>query len=345
MSARPAQRAESNAVRLGFLGLGWIGRKRLDAAAEKPHVAIAALADSDPARLDAALERYPHARPASDLRALCECDLDGVVIATPNAVHAPQAIACLTRGMAVFCQKPLGVNARECAAVIQAARAADRLLEVDYCYRRVAGMGELRRRIAAGELGEILAMDCAFHNAYGPDKPWAYDVRLSGGGALLDLGVHLVDLALWLTGDASFEVVSSALYASGAPLDTRDDVEDMAIAELRSERGASVRLACSWNAHAGRDAVIGLDVFGSRGGAAWRNVDGSFYDFTLDVFHGRAAERIASPPDEWGARALDAWIGRLRANPAFDEEALLVGRGAELIDDVYRCALADAARI
>jgi predicted dehydrogenase len=199
----------------------------------------------------------------------------------------------------------------------------------------VQGMSELRRRIASGELGEILSLDLVFHNAYGPDKPWVYDRRLSGGGALLDLGVHLVDLALWLHSGSALKLVSSRLFAHGKPLRGRDAIEDMTYAELRQTNGGVVRIACSWNAHAGCDAVIGFELLGSQGGARWRNVDGSFYDFTLDILKGRTAERIASPPDEWGPRALSAWSNRLRTNRSFDAEAELIAQGARLIDEIY----------
>ena len=337
MSARAAAAAQAaRALRIGFVGLGWIGRKRLDAVSAAEDIEIAALADSDPGKLDLARALHPRAHAVHDLEAMLACDLDGVVIATPNGLHASQAIACLSHGIPVFCQKPLAVSADAAQAVIDAAAGVNRLLGVDFCYRYVRGMAELRQRIADGALGEILAIDLTFHNAYGPDKAWVFDRGLSGGGALLDLGVHLLDLALWLQPAASMRASSSRLFAHGRALAPgAEDVEDMAYAELRQTNGAIVRLACSWHAHAGRDAVIALEVFGSRGGAAWRNVNGSFYDFTLDVFQGRASERIAAPPDEWGPRALSAWLARLRVDSSFDEDARLYASSARLIDEIY----------
>ncbi|HLS81758.1 MAG TPA: Gfo/Idh/MocA family oxidoreductase [Steroidobacter sp.] len=334
-AARLALRRARDAPRLGFLGLGWIGRKRLEAVSPSGAI-VAALADCDAARLRAAAEAHPHAKMVANLDELLACDLDGVVIATPNALHARQTIACLRRGLAVFCQKPLAVSASETRAVLDAAQSADRLLGVDLCYRYVQGMSELRRLIRGDELGDILAIELAFHNAYGPDKAWAYDRTLSGGGCLLDLGVHLLDLALWLQDGPEMTLTGRGLFSCGAILDPRSaTVEDMALAEFVQPGGAVVRLACSWNAHAGCDAVIGMHIFAARGGARFSNVNGSFYDFTLDVFRGRSAQRIGAPPDDWGARALTAWIDRLRNDRSFDPEALLVERGARLIDEIY----------
>jgi predicted dehydrogenase len=337
VSARAAAAAQAGrALRIGFVGLGWIGRTRLDAVSAAEDVEIAALADSDPTKLDLAHALHPQAHAARDLESMLACDLDGIVIATPSGLHAEQAIACLSHGVPVFCQKPLAVNAEAAQAVIDVAAGVNRLLGVDFCYRHVRGMAELRRRIADGALGEILAIDLTFHNAYGPDKAWAFNRGLSGGGALLDLGVHLLDLALWLQSAASMRVSSSRLFAQGRALTARaEDIEDMAYAELRQSNGAIVRLACSWHAHTGRDAVIAVEVFGSRGGVAWRNVNGSFYDFTLDVFQGRTRERIGAPPDEWGPRALSAWLARLRVDSGFDEDARLFVSSARLIDEIY----------
>src|SRR5204863_423465 len=144
-----------------------------------------------------------------------------------------------------------------------------------------------------------------FHNAYGPGKPWFYDPRQSGGGCVIDLGVHLVDLALWTLGFPPVAGVDATLLAGGRPV-TPDGVEDYASASFRAGV-ADVRLACSWNLHAGREAVIGAAFYGTKGGAALRNVAGSFYDFTAERFDGTQAIRLADPPDEWGGRAAAAW--------------------------------------
>src|SRR5207237_4413923 len=115
---------------------------------------------------------------------LLDGDADAIVIATPSAMHAEQAIAALERGKAVFCQKPLGRNADETRRVVDAARANDRLLGVDLSYRFTDALLKVRDVVQSGELGEIFAADLVFHNAYGPDKRWFYDPKLSGGGCV-----------------------------------------------------------------------------------------------------------------------------------------------------------------
>ena len=323
--------------RLGFIGLGWIGRKRLDAL-DPATFEVAALAENDPTRLQSAAEAYPDAIATQSVDAILDADLDGVVIATPNGLHAQQAIACLERGIAVFCQKPLATNLADVERVVAAARRADRLLGIDFCYRHVSGMHELRRRLQAGEIGDVLAVDLTFHNAYGPDKSWCQDRRLAGGGCLMDLGVHLLDLALWLQGMPPTERVRSRLFAQGVPVQAGDAVEDLAFAEFIQANGAVVRLACSWHAHIGQGAIIQIAIAGTRGGAQWANIDGSFYDFQLDLIHGTNRERLSGRDanDDWGPRALQMWLEQLRTGHRFDPEANDIVRSAALIEEVYR---------
>jgi predicted dehydrogenase len=300
--------------RLAFLGLGWIGRARMEAVA--PLVEVAAVAD--PA--------VPGA--LGSLEELLALEPDGVVIATPSALHAEQAVTALEAGVAVFCQKPLGRDAAEAGRVVDAARRANRLLGVDLCYRHTAAARALRAEVPA--LGEVYAADLVFHNAYGPDKPWFYDRQLAGGGCLLDLGIHLVDLALWLLDGEVVDVEGRVLHCGG------HDVEDYVVARLELSTGALVSLACSWNLPAGEDCVVEASLYGSRGGARLRNVDGSFYDLRTERLRGTAAESLAEPPDDWGGRALADWIARLGGG--FDPEVERVVEAHRVVDRIYEAA-------
>src|SRR4051812_9950102 len=277
--------------RLGFLGVGWIGGQRMQALADSGLGEGAALAH--PA-VDGAL---------AGLGEVLEGDLEGVGIATPGALHAEQARAVLERGLAVFCQKPLALDAAGARSVVDAARLADRLLGVDLSYRLTRAAREVQAVVASGDLGRVFAVDLVFHNAYGPDKPWFFDPALSGGGCVIDLGIHLVDLALWVLGFPAVAAVESHL--EGEPL------ERYASAQLELEGGAVVRLACSWHLPAGRDCAIEASFYGTGGGASLRNVGGSFFDFRADRYDGTRSVELAAPPDDWGGRALLEWARRL----------------------------------
>lgn len=330
-TARPARRP-----RLGFLGVGWIGQHRLQALVRSGLVEVIALADPVPALAEQAARLAPGAAVLPGISALLAQELDGVVIATPSALHAEQTMAALAAGLAVFCQKPLGRTAAETRRVVAAARTAHRLLGVDLSYRFVRGMQTIRALLQAGEIGQVYAVELVFHNAYGPDKAWFYDPVQSGGGCVIDLGLHLVDLALWTLGFPRVTHTASRLFAHGKPLGgCPTEVEDYAVAQLDLETGASVALTCSWRLPVGCDAIIGATFYGTQGGLALRNVAGSFYDFTAEHFRGTSRQILHEPPDDWGGRAAMAWAQQLATQPQFDPGVEPVVTVAEVLDAIY----------
>lgn len=323
-------------ARVGFLGVGWIGRHRMEAMLSTGMVEAVGIADPSPEMLKTATKIAPRATIVSDLDELLALELDGVVIATPSAQHAEQSIRALKTGLAVFCQKPLGRTAGEARAVVEAARTADRLIGVDLSYRHTEAMQQIKSLLRSQHLGQVSAIDLTFHNAYGPDKPWFYDKTLSGGGCVIDLGVHLIDLALWALDFPEVISVTSNLLAQARPLSSAPDgVEDYALATLVLANGAVVRLACSWRLHAGQDCIIDASFYGTAGGAAMRNVGGSFFNFGAERFSGTATERLAEGPDDWGGRAATAWVRQLVVSKNFDPEAEHLVHVADVIDQIY----------
>lgn len=322
--------------RVAFLGTGWIGRHRMAAMLADGSIEAVAIADPSAEMAAEAQLLAPRAAIVATLDDLLALAPDGVVIATPSALHAAQSIRALEAGAAVFCQKPLGRTEAEAAAAVDAARLANRLLAVDLSYRFTDGMQRITEQVRSGALGHVHSVDLVFHNAYGPDKPWFYDRAQSGGGCVMDLGVHLVDLALWALDFPEVAAVTSHLNAGGEPLVAGSDaVEDFAFATITLATGTVLRLACSWRAHAGIDAEIGATFYATDGGAGFRNVNGSFYDFAADRYRGTTTERLSSPPDDWGGRAAIDWARRLAAGERFDPASEQLVRVAAVLDRVY----------
>lgn len=325
--------------RLGFVGVGWIGRNRMEAIASAGAAEICAVVEPSEEMAAKALQVAPTAEVLSSVEELLRSDCDGVVIATPSALHAAQAEAALRCGKAVFCQKPLGRNASEASRVVQAARETDLLLGVDLSYRFLSGVRKIRELCQSGELGRIYAVELVFHNAYGPDKAWFYDRNLSGGGCVMDLGIHLVDLALWTLGFPRVANVTSRLFSQGKPLmNASEEVEDYCEARLDLNTGATVRLACSWKLQAGCDALISGSFFGTRGGAFFSNVNGSFYDFKAERFKGTQRQTLEEQPENWGGRAVVHWAERLARTRRFDLETSQVVAVTEVLDAIYQNA-------
>src|SRR4051812_1451463 len=155
-------------IRLGFLGTGWIGRNRMGAMLATGEANAIAICDPNRDMAAEARALAPAAEVVGSLDALLALKPDGVVIATPSALHAQQCVEALGAGAAVFCQKPLGRNAAEVGKVLCAARRADRLLGVDLSYRHTAAVEAGRERGRAGGLGRVFGGGFIFPQPYWP---------------------------------------------------------------------------------------------------------------------------------------------------------------------------------
>jgi predicted dehydrogenase len=323
--------------KLGFLGVGWIGRNRMEVIAKHGVADVALISDTTLQNAEEAAKAIPSAQIVNTLEnMLKQEDVNGVVIATPSAFHAEQSMLALEAGKAVFCQKPLGRNAEETRRVVETARQQNKLLGVDLSYRYTEAMKQVYQVVQSGELGTIYGVELVFHNAYGPDKAWFYEQKLSGGGCVIDLGVHLVDLALWSLNFPDVKQVYSHLFAKGKPISMAEGkVEDFATASIELATGTHIQLSCSWNLPAGQDAVISASFYGTQGGVALKNINGSFYDFVAERYYGTKSEQLSSPPDDWSGRAGVVWAERLANGEGFDEAAEEFVKVAEVLDRIY----------
>jgi predicted dehydrogenase len=323
--------------RLGFLGVGWIGKSRLDVIRDRDVGEITAVADPDPEAASRVLEAAPGAAVCRDLEQMLSLDPDGVFIATPSAFHAEQAMAVLRHGIPVFCQKPLAVNARETRRILDYARQADLLLGVDLSYRHLSCMEEIRKRVHGGDIGRVYAVELVFHNAYGPDKAWYYDPESAGGGCVMDLGIHLVDLMMWVLGFPEVRSVHSRLLSEGSVIPSpRARVEDYAAAQIDFDTGTTATLACSWNLPSGCDAVIRIAFYGRNGALALSNRDGSFFEFQAERFQGTSREIICEDDlESWWGRSAVEWVTRLKSDRTYNPELGRMARVADVLDALY----------
>jgi predicted dehydrogenase len=268
-------------IGLGFAGAGWLGEALIRDLESFPQLRLVGVQDARPELAARVAQHYGadwHGTSFDDL--LAQPDIDVVAISTPNGLHASQAQASLCAGKHVLVQKPLGLTQDEAAGTLALAQKAGRLLFVDYSYRFLDTMDALRRRLA--EAGRVERIRADFHNIYGPgpEKAWFFDPRLSGGGALVDLGVHLLDLALWLVTPRRVELRHSSLVREPG-----QSVEHAADVGVQLDE-VPLELSVSWNAML-PETVIAMELQTARGCLRWENVDGSFFHFRT-----RDAERV-----------------------------------------------------
>jgi predicted dehydrogenase len=322
--------------RLGFVGVGWTGRMRLQSLVEANIANVVAVADGSGGALEEACRLVPGASVYDDLAAVIGAGVDGVVLATPRPLHGELAHHVLAAGLPVFCQKPLARNARETSALIAEARAHDRLLALERAYRHLRAVQAVRELVQGGALGSVFAVNLVFHSAYGPDQAWFHDARLARVGCLIDRGTHLLDAALWILGWPVVESISGRTFSQGRLLPpATTELEDFAAAQLTVGDGTLVSLACSWRFSAGCDSLIELAFHGTRGAAVARNVNGSFHDFVAEHHVGRERRIVCEPPDAWGGRALVSWASALSQGTGFDAEVEHATEVARVIDCIY----------
>jgi predicted dehydrogenase len=274
-------------LRVGIVGLG-IGRQHLKGYQQIPGVEIVAVADADPVRLEATgagngiPDLYDDYRPL-----VARDDLDAISVCTPNFLHAPIAIAALESGKHVLCEKPLSNTLADAEAMVAAAERAGRVLEVTFNHRQRGDVQALKAYIDRGGLGRIYYAKAWWVRRRGiPGKgSWFTQKGMAGGGPLIDLGVHMLDMALYLMGEPRALTVSGATYAEFGPrgLGFRGskkqivgegyEVEDMASAFIRVSGNATLLLEASWASHRVDNNDLGVILYGTEGGAEIRVID------------------------------------------------------------------------
>lgn len=267
-------------LRVGVVGLGWAGDVHIKSYQQLANVEVAAIADVSLERLTQIGDTYGVPHRYTDYRELLERnDLDAVSVCTPNQFHAPVAIAALKCGRHVLCEKPLARTAAEGVAMVEAAREAERVLHVAFNHRARGDVAVLKRHIEAGGLGAIYHAKANWMRRSNiPVRGgWFMNRELAGGGPLIDLGVHVLDMALYLLDEPEVLSVSAATYAElgprnrgGArnqPVPQPYEVEDLATAFVRMANGTTLLLETSWAVYGGMGDDYGVTLFGTEGGA------------------------------------------------------------------------------
>ena len=268
--------------RVGVIGAGSIAQAHLTAYAGNPDVDLVAIADMNLERAQAVADKYGANRAYADPHdLLADPNVDGVSICTWNNSHATWAIAAIKAGKHVLVEKPISRTYAEALEIQQAAEASDRVVQVGFVRRHSPNCQVLKSFIDAGDLGDMYYAKASCIRRMGNPGGWFADKELSGGGPLIDIGVHVLDLCWYLMGSPKATTVSGNTYnilGNRANITTaprykvadydpsKNSVEDMANAVVRFDNGASLLLDASFSLHATKDS-IDVSVYGDKGGA------------------------------------------------------------------------------
>src|SRR4051794_20577004 len=311
-------------LRAGVIGLGWAGRQHMTAYDSSADVELVGLAGMEVDALQELGDRYGIAadqrhRDWKDL--IQQGGLDVISIATPTTLHAPIAVAALDAGLHVLSEKPMAENASAAQRMVDAAKRNGKVLDVSFNHRRRGDVQALKKIIDAGLLGDIYYAKAGWLRREGIPGlgSWFTRVATAGGGPLMDIGVHMLDMALFLLGEPKVRAATAATYAEFGPRGkgsadygvTRKtaagggqfDVEDLSTAFLRLADGGTLLLESSWAQWIPHDQCY-VAVYGADGGAniEWGGLPGNTYR-RLSIWtevEGVPAELNPSPPPDGG---------------------------------------------
>lgn len=269
-------------VRVGVIGCGGIGLLHLKRLLEIGPVKVEAACDINPS----ALERFgseaglPKRSLYKDYRQLLkQSDIEAVVVSLPNRLHSTVTVEAFEAGKHVYCEKPIAMNLSEARSMIEAAERSGGKLLVGLQYRFRGDSQALKHHVDEGELGDIYYARCGWLRRSGIPGWGSWFTRRSdaGAGPIFDIGVHILDLTLWLMSNfepatayassyAKFGPEKKALSQWGTPEpEGTFDVEDLATSLLKMKNGASVSFEVSWASHIAKPTIY-LSLMGDKAG-------------------------------------------------------------------------------
>ncbi|MBQ6163364.1 MAG: Gfo/Idh/MocA family oxidoreductase [Clostridia bacterium] len=278
-------------VRIGIIGVGGIANAaHIPAYLKNPHAQIVALCDIDVKRAETAKKKFfkDAAVYENYMDLLADESIDAVDICTPNYLHSEIAVEAFRAGKHVLCEKPDAISVDEAEKMYAASLEAGKILMVMRNNRFNLNSQYLKKFISKERMGDIYVARAVWRRRRGiPGKGgWFTTKAQSGGGPLIDLGVHMIDLAWWLMGCPEVEAVTGSTYSKFADNDAKDspnadfgdrvengtfDVEDLAIGTIRFRNGAVMQFEVSWASNIEKEERY-VELYGTRAGAYW---DGS----------------------------------------------------------------------
>jgi len=274
---------EQRQLRIGVIGCG-VGMLHLQGFAGNPRAEVVAIAGLDEERCHELAKQFGVPNVYRDYQELiADPAVEAVTVAVPNILHFPVALAALEAGKHVMVEKPLAPTSQEGQKIIDAAYRASRVLGVVFNRRGRHDVQIVKREVERGNLGEIYHARAFWMRRSGIPGlgTWFTSKEMAGGGPLIDLGVHVIDMALWVLGNPTARRVSATTYAKLGPKGRGQwqggrftiapgkvyEVEDFATAFIRFDSDLTLQVDAAWAAYTGHGDDFGLSLLGDNGGA------------------------------------------------------------------------------
>jgi Predicted dehydrogenases and related proteins len=268
-------------IKVAIIGTGSISNLHMIGYKDLDYVEVVAACDINRERVENFAQKYDIPNVFTDYNEMLKMkDIDAVSVTTWNNVHAPAAIAALKAGKNVLCEKPLALNAAQAEEMVAAAKESGKLLMVGFCRRFGENARALKNFIESGELGKIYYAKTGCLRRWGNPGGWFSDKKRSGGGPVIDLGVHVIDLVRYLSGKPRVTSVTASTFNyvgmkpevkgilkyNSADYSEYNDVEDCATALIKFDNGMTLFFETSWVQHIKEDSLY-LEMYGDKAGA------------------------------------------------------------------------------
>jgi len=359
--ASALEKPQAEELRVGVVGIGWAGQQHLKAYDSLDGVRIVSLAGMEQDLRESLQGEYSIPNAFAGWEEMLEHGgLDAISVAVPTFLHAPIAIAALERGLHVLSEKPIARNAVEGQAMVDAARAAGRVLDIAFNHRRRGDIKALKEVIDAGGVGRPYYAKASWLRRSGIPMlgSWFTNPALAGGGPLADIGVHALDYALHLLGEPKVVAVSATTHSELGPRGRGGndrytamatshafEVEDFASAFLRLEGGATLLIEAGWATYRETDDLLDFTVYGTDGGAELKVQGAPFAPVgQLRVFTEKDGENADYVPSALPGRAHDGvvedFVTAVRAGAGVwgEHDGSLALYRAQIIDACYLSA-------
>jgi predicted dehydrogenase len=350
--------AEKEQLRVGVIGCG-AGIFHLEGYQEEPRAKVVALAGLDTDRCEMLANKFDVPRVYRDYQdLLAQDDIDAVSVAVPNILHLPVALAAFEAGKHVLIEKPLARNAEEGVKMVEAAKAHGKLLGISFQRRTRHDVRLLREAVENGDFGRIYYSKAWWMRRSGIPGlgSWFTSKEAAGGGPLIDLGVHVLDMILYILGNPKVTAVSANTYAEIGPTgrggwvgrrqsqgaDAQQyEVEDLATAFLRLEDGGTLLLEASWAAFTEMGDDFGVQLYGSEKGARIFAENYALTD-TLEVYQGFGDTTMDAKPRlvarEGHAQIINGFVDAILEGTPLTPDGQEGLDRVRLIDAIYRSA-------
>jgi len=356
----PTTEGTPRRLRAGVIGLGWAGQQHVAAYAADPAVDLVALSAMEEHLLERFGQEHDVPGRYQDWKQMiAEAELDVVSIATPTFLHEPMAIHALEAGVNVLTEKPMAQTGEAAARMVAAAQQAGRVLDVSFNHRQRGDVTALKAVVDSGVLGDLYYAKTGWIRRQGIPGlgTWFTKAESSGGGAMMDIGIHMLDMALHLLGEPGVTAASASTHAEFGPLGRGGsgfgisqveegapfEVEDLATAFLRLEGGGTLLLESSWAQWIPHDLCY-VTLYGADGGATieWGGPEGPRITVWTEVAGMPAELQPVVGEDGRHAAAVAGFLQKVASGETAAHDGSLPLRRARVIDACYASAKAGA---